>query len=242
VRAVTILQKNCIYLYDGEDQLIRTICKGGNHFSCISLATFDDEDYLYVGDCHRIQKFTINGDYLLQFVSDNDQTKYYFGLIVHKGKVYTTNAVHYISVFLTDGTFYQTIRREQVGLVYDSTYDQRIRGLAHDVTVTNNDELLVVDYKHNNIYKFTLDGDYVGKFTQFNELYHPNCIATDPHGFIFVTASLNQRLVVDKDGNFIHRLSLGGDDNGVLHQGIAINKNGDIYVTDLNVLMIFSGY
>ena len=221
VWAVTDLQKECVYLYDGGDQLIRIINSSENstcqfQFCCISLTTFGDEDHLYVADCYRVQKFTINGDYLLQFGSDNDEIKYFHGLTVHNGKVYATNSDQYISVFLTDGTFYQTIRREQVGIIYDRTFARSVRGLAHDVAVTSNDELLVVDYIHNSIHKFTLDGDYIGKFTQFDGLSNPRCIAIDPHGFVFLTCMNQQNAIVifDKDGNFVH--SFGVSDGSVV--------------------------
>jgi len=56
-----------------------------------------------------------------------------------------------ISVFLTDGTFLQLIGKGQLGCPYD-------------VAVTGDDKLLVVDSKHDCIYKFTLDGNYIGIF------------------------------------------------------------------------------
>jgi len=85
-----------------------------------------------------------------------------------------------------------------------------------------------------------MDGDYMGKFTQFDGLIHPRCIAIDPHGYIFVADNC-QVVIFDKDGNFVHSLR---------HwvRGIAINKNEDIYLLsqigsgDYQKIQVFSNY
>ena len=108
------------------------------------------------------------------------------------------------------------------------------------IAVTSNDELLAVYLNHNCINKFTMDGDYMGKFTQFDGLIYPRCIAIDPHGYIFVVDS-RQVMIFDKDGNFVHSL------RGCV-QGIAINKNGDVYLPSEIVpyncqeIQVFSNY
>ena len=98
--------------------------------------------------------------------------------------MYATNNTQHISVFLTNGTMCQTIGREQSDLlVYDTTFAKYVRGCAHDVAVTSNVKLLVVAHNHNCIINFTMDGDFMGKFTQFDGLIHPCCISIDPHGY-----------------------------------------------------------
>ena len=49
-------------MYDGEDQLVRKI--GGEGFSIGQLYSPNDEDHLYITDTNRVQKFTIDGDYV----------------------------------------------------------------------------------------------------------------------------------------------------------------------------------
>ena len=159
--AVADWSNHCVYLYDGEDQLVRKF--GGEGYNDDQFyhprgVAFDDEDHLYITDINRVQKFTIDGDYLLQFGkylwyeifgSDDYKMKYPIGLTVHNGKVYVADSGNSrISVFLTDGTFHQTIGRGQLWC-------------PSDVAVTNNDELLVVGKKRACIYRFTLDGDYI---------------------------------------------------------------------------------
>jgi len=151
--AVAETFNDCVYLYDGEDQLVMKI--GSRGFNSIQFhfpigVTFDDENHLYITDSHRVQKFTIDGDYLLRFSSfgfDDGEMEYPEGLTVHNGKVYVADYGNkHISVFLTDGTFHQTIGRGQMGY-------------PTDVAVTSNDELLVVDRIHHCMYRFTLDGN-----------------------------------------------------------------------------------
>jgi len=242
--AIADLKNRCIKLYDNEDQLIRTFdVRKSDHFQThvhAYLITFDD-DYLYVAYWYMIQKFTIGGEYLLKFATGSDYDNHFRGLTAHNGKVYATNNAQCVSVFLTDGTMCQTIGREHSDwLVYNRTFAQYVRGFAHDVAVTSNDELLVVDHNHNCVYKFTMDGDYMGKFTQFDGLIYPRCIAIDPHGYIFVVDNC-QVVIFDKDGNFVHSLRCPA-------RGIAINKNGDIYLisqirhNDCQKIQVFSNY
>ena len=63
--------------------------------------------------------------------------------------------------------------------------------LAGDVAVISNDELLVVDGRHGCIYRFTLDGDYIGKFIiHGNELCYPLSITIDPNDLLIVVIIL----------------------------------------------------
>jgi len=147
--AVADRTNHCVYLYDGEDQLVRKIGSRGynsSRFDYPKGVTFDDEDHLYITDNHRVQKFTIDGDYLLQFGrygSGDGEINQPNCLTVYNGKVYVVDELNKrISVFLTDGTFHQTIGRGQLNSPVD-------------VAVTSTDELLVVDYYDLCIYRFT---------------------------------------------------------------------------------------
>ena len=60
--AVADETNHSVYLYDGEDQLVRKI--GGEGFSNGQLYSPNDEDHLYITDTNRVQKFTIDGDYV----------------------------------------------------------------------------------------------------------------------------------------------------------------------------------
>ena len=101
-----------VYLYDDKDQLVRTIGTSkwrASQFICPSGVAYDD-NHLYTIDDHRVQKFTSDGDYLLQFGrygSNDGEMKYPFCLTVHNGKVYVADSDNNrISVYNTDGTFH----------------------------------------------------------------------------------------------------------------------------------------
>ena len=144
------------------------------------------------------------------------------GLTVHNGKVYVADHDR-ISVLLTDGTFHQTVGRGQLGHPYD-------------VAVTSNDELLVVDWCHNCIYRFTLGGDYIDKFSNHDDELCCSCgITIDPNDFILVTDNYNHQVVIfDPFGNLVYKFGSTGSGDGEFSYpcGIAVNKNGDIYVSD----------
>ena len=98
----------------------------------------------------------MNGNYLLQFGSygsANGQLSGPIGITTHNNKVFVTEYGNSrISVFHTNGQFSHIIGKGQFGSPYD-------------VTVNTNNELLVADDSHHCIYKFTLDGNYVSKFS-----------------------------------------------------------------------------
>jgi len=244
--AVTDNTKHCVYIFDGQDQLIREF---GNHGSGNGQlnrpegVTFDSNNYLYVADVgnNRIQKFDVNGNYLLQFdssESDDDQLNHPIGITTYNNKVFVTEVYNQcISVFNTNGQFSHIIGKGRLGGPIDVTVN------------TNN--LLVADYYHHCIHTFTLDGNYVSKFATLGpdrgQLSYPRGITTDLYGFILVSEYGNVRVsIFDKDGNFIHCFGSKGSDDGKfqLPHGIALSPNGDIYVTDYGNkrIQIFSTY
>ena len=234
--AVADFLNYCVYVFDGEDQLIRTFGShgsGNGQFKFPEGVAFDYDNHLYVADCgnHRIQKFTIDGLYLLQFGSEgsgNAKIQCPKGLTIHNGKVYISDSDnHRISIFQTDGVFLHTIGSGKVQC-------------PHDVAVNNN-HLLVVDNAHHCIYTFTLDGDYVGKFgtrgTGTGQLNSPYSFAVDLYGFILVADTSNHRMLIfDKDGNYITSFGSKGSAVGQFQRpyGIAVSLNGNIYVSDHN--------
>ena len=232
--AVADSTNNCVYVFDGEDQLVRKFgsCGSGNgQFSSPAGVAFDSDDHLYVADNgnHRVQKFTIDGQYVLQFQgegSENGKLNNPGGLTVHNHKVYVTDCDNKcISVFQTDGKFHHTIGSGQ------------LCG-PHDVTVTGNNQLLVADCAHHCIYTFTLDGDYVGKFGTYGagrgELSSPYGVAVDMYGFILVTDANNHVSIFDKSGNFTYCFGSQGSAIGQFWypHGIAVNANGNVHVSD----------
>ena len=235
--AVADNTKHCVYIFDGQDQLIRKISSYGNGNGKLNRpegVTFDSNNHLYVADFenNRVQKFEVSGKYLHQFGSygsGNGQLSGPVGITIHNNKVFVTeDGNHRISVFHTNGQFSHIIGKGQLGEPYD-------------VTVNTNNQLLVADYSHHCIYTFTLDGNYVSKFaTQGSERGQLNCpysLTTDLYGFILVAEFNNHRVsIFNKDGKFIYCFGSSGSDDGKFNNplGIAISPNGNIYVSDNN--------
>ena len=204
-------------------------------FHCPAGVAFDSDDCLYVVDSanHRVQKFTLDGKHLLKFGSEGSgdgELKYPNGLTIHDGKVYVSDCDNKrISVFQTDGKFHHTIVSGVLGKPYD-------------VTVTGSNQLLIADYDHHCIHTFTLDGDYVDKFSTEargfdnykGQLYNPSGVTVDLYDSIFVTDTGNHCVsIYNKDGIFMHCF---GSSGSVVDQfepyGIAVSGYGNIYVSD----------
>ena len=68
--AVADQSNHCVYIFDDNDQLVRTFGNNGQ-FSNPRGVTFDSHNHLYVVDHgnHRVQKFDTNGNYLCKFGS-----------------------------------------------------------------------------------------------------------------------------------------------------------------------------
>ena len=235
--AVADWSNNCVYLFNGEDELVRKFGTRGTNsseFNCPAGVAFDSDDHLYVADHrnHRVQKFTIDGKYLLQFGSEGDayydgKLKYPRGLTISNHKLYVTNCdSECISVFKLNGKFYDTIESEELGTPYD-------------VVISGNNQLLVADGDHHCIHTFTLDGDYVGRFGTYGsgcgQLNYPYGVAVDLCGFTLVADTNNHRVsVFDKDGNCVNCFGLRGSAPGqfVRPYGVAVNTTGIIHVSD----------
>ena len=234
VWAVTDLHNNCVFEFDGQDNLVRKAgSKGGitGQFNFPHGVVFDNDNHLFVADNSGIQKFDVNGKYLLEFGgcgSGDGQLRYPHGITTHNGRVYVAdNGNHRISVFLYNGQFCICFGSDQLGSPFD-------------VAVNVNNQLLVADRSSHCIVTFTLDGHYVGKFgtpgPNRGQLYSPFSLATDENGFILVSDANHRVSVFDHVSNFIHCFGSYGSGSGQFNipSGIALNPNGNIYVSDLH--------
>ena len=237
----------CVYIFDSQDQVVKTFGAQGNgngQFTLPMGVAFDDDNHLYVVDNsnHWVQKFTITGEDMLNFGnhgSNNGQLQNPVGITVYNKRVYVADQLnHRISVFRCDGNFSQTIG--QSGEL----------NCPLDVAVTNN-QLLVANYNGHCISIFTLDGYYISKFgkhgTGRGDLYHPTSLTIDMYGSIMITEQGNNRVsVFNKDGVFIHCFGSKGSAEGQFSGcfGIALSPNGSIYISDHGNkrIQIFSDY
>ena len=232
VWAITDDSNHCVYIFDGQDQLVQKFGSIGNRngqFTNPRGLAFDVNNHLYVSDQsnHRVQKFNVTGEYLVQFsyvTALNGQFSTPSGVTVHKDRLYVAEySNNRILVFQLDGQFCCIIGSGQLRNPYD-------------VTVSGNGHLLVTNYKSNCITCFTLDGTCVGRFDK-GQLSYPIGLTTDVLGFVLVTESGTHHVTVfDQDGAYVCQFRSSGSANGQLSgaRGIAVSPNGNIYVADRN--------
>ena len=232
VWAVTDCSYHCVYIFDGQDQLVRKFGNGGSgngQFTNPHGLAFDADNHLYVSECsnNRVQKVSINGGHLLHighggYGSGNGQLYSPSGITVHNDRLYIADCNNNrISVFQLNGQFCSIIGSGRLSNPYD-------------VTVSGNGHLLVADYGNNCITSFTLDGTYVGRFDK-GQLSGPIGLTTDLNGFVLVTENGNHRVsVFDKDGVCLCNFGSNGAANGQFSapRGIAVSPNGNIYIAD----------
>ncbi|XP_065888539.1 E3 ubiquitin-protein ligase TRIM71-like [Dysidea avara] len=236
----------CVYIFNGQDELVKKFGSGSSsgQFSSPRGVAFDSDNHFYIVEYNnnrsRVQKFSINGNYLLQFGNDGDgKLSGPYGITIHNNKVYVADYDNKrIAVFQTNGQFCTSFGSEHLSS-------------PCDVAVNTNNQLLVVDYSNHCVVTFTLDGHYVGKFgTQGSgrgQLSSPCGLAIDINGFILVADSSNHRVsIFDKSGNYIDCFGSKGSNAGQFSSsyGIALSPNGSIYVSDSNNkrVQIFSNY
>ena len=236
VWAVADWTNHCVYVFYKEGQLLWKFgskgCNDGQLDNPCGIA-FDDNNYLYVADYnnHRVQKFDINGNYVLQFAgkasSDGCCLSTPVDITVHEGMVYVTDATaNCVMKFNTNGQFCQVIGKGYLNN-------------PNGVTVNCNNHLLVTNLGNNSVYIFTLDGQYLGKFSSSGsgrgQLSSPRSITSDVNGFILITDTGNHRIAIfDKDGKCVHCFGSKGTGNYQFlnPRGIALAPNGNIFISD----------
>ena len=255
VWAVTDHHNHCVYLlnrhtpqhknYKDEYQMLKKLGGQGNddgQFQNPRGVAFDSNNNLYVvdGNNHRIQKFDMTGNYLLQFGNKGTgvgQLSSPRGVTIHNGRVYVADSGNKrVAVFQTTGQFCHNI-------------GEQLLGIPCDVAVNNN-TLLVAIYGQNCLNAFTLDGQSKGNFGTLHQsnsktndgIKYPYGLTTDLNGFVIVSETCSQHVeIFDKDGNLVKFFAVKQksvyNQNSGLHQdiichplGVAVSPEGRIWV------------
>ena len=233
---------HCVYFFNNRNQLVRKIGQTGTRkgqFQSPRGITFDNTNHLYVADHKndRVQKFSIDGQYLLQLDSYalnlSLASKFYkmnapTGITTYDNRVYVTekSSNGCISVFQSDGRFCFTFGTKELSDPYD-------------ITVRNDGQLVVADCVKNCIYVYTPDGIFLRRFgtggTGRGRLNSPFSLTSDTNLFMFIADTWNHRVTIfDKDGNYVHCFGSEGSANDQLKRphGIALGPEGKIYLSD----------
>ena len=202
----------------------------------------DNNSNIYVVDQHnhRIQKFDPDGNFILMWGRQGPgegEFNFPYGLAIDsKGYVYVTDMNNNrIQKFSAEGTFIKSTGNYGTG---NGEFKY-----PYGVAVDANDILYVIDAFNYRIQKFDTDLTFISAWGSQEsigfKLYMPHEIAVDKEGNIILSDRQNHRIsVFTDDGNLIRRFGgfgEGEDTRGGLFSephGVAVNKNGDIFVCD----------
>lgn len=207
----------------------------------------DSQGLLYVADNenNRIQKFSADGTFVTKWGtagSGDGQFNHPWDVAIDsQGFVYVIdNSNHRIQKFTLEGAFIKAwgIYGTNDGQLNSPT------GIAVDAAGF----IYVADNGNNRVQKFTSDGVFVYKWGskgsgdgQFNSPYG---IAIEEPNYVYVTDANNYRIQkFSKDGAFIGKWGSNGTGFGQFiykPDHIAINTQGQIFVSEINRIQIFN--
>ena len=155
----------------------------------------DDVRNLYVaeyGDNDRVQKFSPEGEFLLQFGRPGTSSGEFqrpSGMVWRVGKLYVVDAFNNrIQVFSDAGEFLEVLGGEDGTLHY-----------PYDIALSPSDELFVVEYAGGRVSKFNLEGKLLGRYGEpgsaEGQFSNPWGMTVSPSGMIFVADTGNRRMV-----------------------------------------------
>ncbi len=155
----------------------------------------DPEGNLYVseyGGNDRVQKFTIEGEFLLEFGEPGTgpgQFQRASGLDWHDGTVYVADAINNrVQAFSAEG------KRQPWGGEQPPELDY-----PYDLRILPNERMLVVEYKSGRVTLLTLDGTVLGRYGSTGrgegEFWTPWGLAATEEGRLVVADTGNRRIV-----------------------------------------------
>lgn len=181
----------------GSGHIPQTGSDNGQFYRPGGLAN-DSSDNIYVTDAenNRIQKFTSNGTYLLQWGgvhgTGDGEFKWPYGVCVDSsGYVYVADTYnHRIQKFTSDGTFL-----DKWGQLGSGNGDLNF---PHRIQVDSADSLFVVEFFNYRVQVFSTSGDYITKWGSYGsgdgQFWDPTDITFDSFGYVYVTDQSNNRI------------------------------------------------
>lgn len=189
-----------VVIFDGNGQVVKMFGKEGQgpgEFIYPVAVTKDAQENLYVaeyGSHDRVQKFTSDGRFLLDFGSfgtDPGQFQRPSGLVWRDGKIYAADAFNNrIQVFTDDGKFLEILKAS----------DQPVSlNLPYDLKLGPDDSLYAIEYGAGRVTRLDLNGRLLGRYgttgSGLGQFATPWGIAVDAQRKIYVADTGNRRVV-----------------------------------------------
>ena len=105
--------------------------------------------------------------------------------------------------------------------------------LPHDVTVSRDNRIFVMDRENNRCQIFDTDGSYL---EEWSDIRGPNDAIVDQNDIMFIAEGVGSVLVTTLDGDVIDRWGKRGDDDGDFRgfpHGIWLDNQEDLYVAEV---------
>ena len=218
-------------IYIGKPELLLTIGGKGkeqgkfNHPYGICL---DDTGNIYITDSlnHRIQKFSPEGNFILEFGKHGKKEKEFngpSGIAISKGEspaIYVANRNNdRIQVFDLNGNFLYSFGKNG----HNPSEFNKPEGIFID----SQNKLYVTDRNNDRIQKFDSHGTFLAQFTGFNK---PEGVFVDSKSNIYIADRNNDRVVkLNSNGETMLVVTGLNKPNSVI-----VNSRGYIYVSNTN--------
>jgi len=184
-----------IVVFDSAGEILSTFGKNGRapgEFIYPVAIGIDDKEQLYIGEYgshDRIQKFTVEGEYLGNigsFGTDPGQFQRPSGIVWKEGKLYVADAINNrIQVFTDTGKFLNVLPLKL--------------HLPYDLTVDESGRFYVVEYGAGRVTYFDDAGTVLGRFgkqgAKSGQFSTPWGLTIDSQGRLRVADTGNRRLV-----------------------------------------------
>jgi tripartite motif-containing protein 2/3/tripartite motif-containing protein 71 len=226
---------HCISIFSPTGEKLRSFGSYGSghgQFNCPrGVAVDDDGNILVVDDYnHRIQKFTPDGKFIVSVGKKGSNPLEFsspMGIAINplNKRVYITDyGNHRVQILNPDLTF-------------SSSFGSRGSGNGHfqrpwDVAFDSTGNVYVADCNNHRIQVFTAEGQFLRKFAMGKG---PTGISIDSENLVYVAEYGNHFIsVFTCEGKFLTSFGTRGSGPGqfVLPRGIAVDKNGVVYVSD----------
>ncbi len=190
-----------VVFFDDNGKVLSTmgeLGEGPKQFTYPVAITQDDDENFYVGEYggnDRVQKFSVNGDFLLEFGrtgSNPGEFQRASGVDWHQGKVFVADAFNNrVQVFDENGEFQEILGVSPDGV---SLFDY-----PYDLTLGPKGNIFVVEYGGNRITCIDQQGKLIGRFGSAgpgqNQFTMPWGLTVNRHGTIYVADTGNRRIV-----------------------------------------------